>query len=451
MNTLEIMDRQGYPGHYEGETRILSRYLAGLSGRLKIMRAFKVLIVAAVAAAWLPAASVKTTAATAPTFTKDVAPILYKSCVECHRQSGMAPMALMTYEDVRPWARAVRTKIASREMPPWGADPTVGKFANDISLSQHEIDIVSAWVEGGALEGSKADLPKAPTFTEGWSIGKPDLVFSMLKPFNVPADGTVPYMYVTIPTNLKEDIWVKAIELKPGDRRVVHHIISDLVEGDGKPVDPEPKLRKDPGLKELGGIGGFVPGRLYEPFEEGVARKIPAGSKIVLQMHYTTIGQPISDVTQVGVILAKEPPSKLRASGGGQMPNTSFAIPPGNPNYEVSAKTVMQKDTYLSSVYPHMHVRGKDVSYKLIYPDGREEVVLRVPKYDFNWQTSYQLAEPKFMPKGTTLMVVAHYDNSTGNRFNPDPTATVRWGDQTWEEMLIGYYGTIDVKAGDTQ
>jgi hypothetical protein len=271
------------------------------------------------------------------------------------------------------------------------------------------------------------------------------MIFTMLQPFTVPADGTVPYMYVTIPMNLKEDIWIRGVELKPTDRRVVHHIISDLVEGDGKPVDPTPKLRKDPGLKEIGGIGGLVPGRLYEPYEDGVARKIPAGTNIVLQMHYTTIGQPVVDRTQVGVILAKEPPSKLRAAGGGQMPNTTFSIPPGHPNYEVSAKRVIDRDTYLSSVYPHMHVRGKDVSYKIIYPDGREEVVLRVPKYDFNWQTSYKLAEPKFMPKGSTLMVVAHYDNSTANRFNPDPTATVRWGDQTWEEMLIGYYGTIDV------
>ena len=410
------------------------------------------LLAAAMAVAGVTAASSPATltaaAADAPTFTKDIAPILFNSCVECHRQTGMAPMSLMTYDEVRPWARALRNKVVSREMPPWGADPAIGKFANDISLTPAQIDLVSAWVDAGAPEGSKTDLPKAPVFAEGWSIGEPDMVFTMVQPFTVPADGTVPYMYVTIPMNLKEDIWIRGVELRPTDRRVVHHIISDLVEGDGKPVDPTPKLRKDPGLKEIGGIGGLVPGRLYEPFEEGVARRIPAGTNIVLQMHYTTIGQPVVDRTQVGVILAKEPPSKLRASGGGQMPNISFSIPPGHPNYEVTAKTTFQRDTYLSTLYPHMHVRGKDVSYKLIYPDGREEVVLRVPKYDFNWQTSYKLAEPKFMPKGTTLMVIAHYDNSAANRFNPDPTATVRWGDQTWEEMLIGYYGTIEVAAG---
>jgi hypothetical protein len=268
----------------------------------------------------------------------------------------------------------------------------------------------------------------------------------MQQPFHVPADGTVPYSYVTIPTNLKEDIWIRGVELKPTDRRVVHHIISNLVEGNGKPADPAPKLTRDPSRKELGsGLGGLVPGRLYSLYEDGVARKIPAGADIVLQMHYTTIGQPVTDQTEIGIVLAKEPPTKLRAEGGGAIPNMMFAIPPGDPNYEVVGKQTFDRDTYLSSLYPHMHVRGKDAQYSIVYPDGREEVVLRVPKYDFNWQLSYKLAEPKFIPKGSTLKVTMHYDNSTGNRFNPDPTATVRWGEQTWEEMMLGYYGTIEL------
>jgi hypothetical protein len=394
------------------------------------------------------AGSGSTLAAATPTFSKDVAPILFNSCVECHRPSAMAPMSLMTYDDARPWARAIKQKVTSREMPPWGADPAIGTFENDISLSQEQIATIAAWVEAGAPEGNKADLPQAPKFTEGWSIGKPDLIFKMIKPIKVPADGTVPYLYVTIPTNLKEDIWVKGVELKPTDRRVVHHIISDLVEGNGQPQTGEPALRRDPNARELpGGIGGLVPGRLYTVSEEGVARKIPAGANIVLQMHYTTIGQEVWDQTEVGVVLSKEPPTKIRATGGGQMPNTQFVIPAGHPNYEVTAKTTFNRDTYLSTMYPHMHVRGKDVEYRIVYPDGKEEVVLRVPKYDFNWQTSYKLKEPKFMPKGSTLMVVAHYDNSAANRYNPDPKSDVRWGDQTWEEMLIGYYGTIEVAA----
>jgi hypothetical protein len=271
----------------------------------------------------------------------------------------------------------------------------------------------------------------------------------MVLPFKVPADGTVPYTYITIPTNLKEDIWIRGVELRPTDRRVVHHIISDLVEGNGEPVDPTPKPRRDPSRKEIPtGLGaGLVPGRLYEAFDDGIVRKIPAGADIVLQMHYTTIGQPVTDQTEIGVVLAKEPPSKMRAGGGGQIPNVGFAIPPGAASHEVVAKQTINRDTYLSTMYPHMHVRGKDVSYTIVYPDGKEEVVLSVPRYDFNWQLNYRLAEPKFMPKGSTLLVKAHYDNSPNNPFNPDPTATVRWGDQTWEEMLIGYYGTIEVST----
>jgi hypothetical protein len=382
-------------------------------------------------------------AAAPPTFSKDVAPILYKSCVECHRPSAIAPMSLITYDDARPWARAVKQKVVAREMPPWGADPHVGTFANDPSLTDEQIATIAAWVDGGAPEGNRADLPKPPTFSEGWAMGKPDLIFEMVEPFHVPADGTVPYTYVTIPTHLDHDIWIRGLEYKTTDRRVLHHIIGDLVEGNGGPT-PKPSLTKDRSRKDLGSFGGYVPGRLDNMFDEGVAKKIPAGADIVLQMHYTTVGQAVDDKLQIGVMLAKEPPARLRAAGGGQMPNASFVIPPGDPNYEVTAKQVLSKDTYLSTLYPHMHVRGKDATYKVIYPDGKEEVLLRVPKYDFNWQLTYKLAEPKFLPAGSTLMIVAHYDNSSANRFNPDPTASVKWGEQTWEEMLIGYFGTID-------
>ena len=403
------------------------------------MRVFSVTLV-------IGLASSSAAVAAPPTFTKDVAPILYRSCVECHRPSAIAPMSLMTYEDARPWARALKQKVVAREMPPWGADPAIGKFANDPSLSADEIKTIEAWVDGGAPEGNKTDLPKPPQFVEGWSGGKPDLIFEMVDPFVVPADGIVPYTYVTIPTNLKEDIWIRGIEYKTRDRRVLHHIISDLVEGNGQPP-PKPSLTKDRTRKELGGIGGYVPGRRDNMFDEGVARKIPAGADIVLQMHYTTVGEVIEDKLPIGVFLAKEPPTKLRAAGGGSMPNASFTIPPGDPNYEITAKQVMAKDTYLSTMYPHMHVRGKDAMYKVIYPDGREEVLLRVPKYDFNWQLTYKLAQPKLLPAGSTLMIVAHYDNSSGNKYNPDPTAAVKWGEQTWEEMLIGYFGTIEKPA----
>ena len=400
-----------------------------------------------------PARAGEAAPTSAPTFSKDIAPILYSRCLECHRTAGMAPMSLVTYEDVRPWARAIKRRTAAREMPPWGADPGVGKWENDPSLTAAQIAAIGAWVDAGAPEGNKADMPKLPPFEEGWTIGKPDIVWKMPAPFQVPADGTVPYTYITIPTNLKEDIWIRGVELRPTDRRVVHHIISDLYEGNGQPFDLRPRLTRDQSLKEIpSGLGaGLVPGRLYEAFDEGVVRKIPAGSAIVLQMHYTTIGQPITDQTEIGILLAKEPPkANAKILGGGQIPNTTFAIPPGAPNHEVTAKKTFDRDTYLSNLYPHMHIRGKDVKYTLVHPDGREEVLLSVPKYDFNWQMRYKFADPKFVPKGSTLVVTAHYDNSTANRFNPDPTATVRWGDQTWEEMLIGYFGTVDTRAEAT-
>ena len=388
-------------------------------------------------------------AADTPTFSKDVAPILFDKCSACHRPGAMAPMSLMTFEDARPWARAIKIKVTRREMPPWGADPAVGTFRNDPSLTLAQIDTLARWADSGAPEGNTADLPKAPAFTDGWSIGQPDLIFKMVRPFNVPADGVVPYTYVTIPTNLDRDIWIKAVELKPTDRRVVHHIISDLVEGNGQPNDPLPKLTRDPNRKDVpSGLGaGLVPGRLYEAFDEGVVRRIPAGAEIVLQMHYTTIGVPTIDQTEIGVVLAEppKPGQQRKIIGGGQMPNVTFVIPPGHPNHEVVAQKVIDRDTHLDSLYPHMHLRGKDVKYTLTLPDGREELLLSVPRYDFNWQNRYQLAEPKWMPKGSILKVIAHFDNSPGNKFNPDPSQAVRWGDQSWEEMLIGYFGTVDL------
>ncbi|MGQ0735033.1 MAG: thiol-disulfide isomerase [Acidobacteriota bacterium] len=390
----------------------------------------------------------------APTFARDIAPIVFAKCSACHRPGAMAPMSLMTYEDARPWARAIKIKVTRREMPPWGADPAIGRFRNDPSLTDAEIATIARWADSGAPEGDRSDLPTPPVFADGWSIGQPDLVFRMVHPFKVPADGVVPYSYITIPTNLDRDIWIKAVELKPSDRRVVHHIISDLVEGNGQPTDPTPKLTRDRTRKEVpSGLGaGLVPGRLYEAFDEGVVRRIPAGAEIVLQMHYTTIGVPVTDQTEIGVVLA-EPPApgqKRRLVAGGQMPNTTFVIPPGHPSYEVSAQKVIDRDTYLDSLYPHMHLRGKDVKYTLTLPDGREETLLSVPRYDFNWQTRYQLAAPKFMPKGSILKVIAHFDNSASNTFNPDPAQTVRWGDQSWEEMLIGYYGTVDMPPPTT-
>ena len=380
-----------------------------------------------------------------PTFAKDVAPILFENCVSCHRPNHLAPMSLMSYDDARPWARAVKTKVVAREMPPWGAEPGIQKYKNDASLSQDEIDTITAWVDGGAPNGNDADLPEPPVFVEGWSIGEPDVIFTMLESFEVPADGIVPYSYVTVPTNLTEDTWISAHEFRPGDRRVLHHVIATVLEDDGRPASGEVKLRRDPDRTRASGasVGGYVPNRLGTVYEEGTASLLHAGADIEAQMHYTTIGIPVTDRSSWGIIKAKAPASKLRRAGGGSAANLTFKIAPHDPNYEVRSVRKIKEDTYLSSMMPHMHVRGKSAEYTVIYPDGRREVALSVRNYDFNWQLRYVLEEPILMPKGSELEVVFHYDNSSANRHNPDPDAEVGWGDQTWEEMMLGYYGTV--------
>ena len=387
-----------------------------------------------------------------PTFAADVAPILYENCVACHRPNHLAPMSLISYDDVRPWARAVKSKVVSREMPPWGADSSVRAYRNDASLSQDEVDLIAAWVDGGAPRGNDAELPDVPEFAEGWSIGEPDLVFTMLEPFPVPADGTVPYSYVTVPTNLQEDTWISAHEFRPGDRRVIHHVISQVLEDDGVPATAEVRLQRDRARTRARGarVGGYVPNRLGTVYEDGVAVKLPAGADIEAQMHYTTIGEPVLDQSSWGVVVAQAPAADRRAAGGGAVANLMFRIEPGNPAYEISAKRLFDEPAYLSNMMPHMHVRGKSAKYIVRYPDGTEEVALWVPNYDFNWQLRYQLEEPIFMPAGSTLEAVFTYDNSANNRHNPDPSAEVRWGDQTWEEMMLGYYGTIEVAAEET-
>ncbi len=387
-----------------------------------------------------------------PTFTADVAPILYENCVACHRPNHLAPMSLISYDDVRPWARAVKSKVVSREMPPWGADSSVRAYRNDASLSQDEVDLIAAWVDGGAPRGNDAELPEVPEFAEGWSIGEPDLVFTMLEPFRVPADGTVPYSYVTVPTNLQEDTWISAHEFRPGDRRVIHHVISEVLEDDGVPATAEVKLQRDRSRTRARGarVGGYVPNRLGTVYEDGVAVRLPAGADIEAQMHYTTIGEPVLDQSSWGVVVAQAPAGDRREAGGGAVANLMFRIEPGNPAYEISAKRRFDEPAYLSNMMPHMHVRGKSAKYIVRYPDGTEEVALWVPNYDFNWQLRYQLEEPIFMPAGSTLEAVFTYDNSANNRHNPDPSAEVRWGDQTWEEMMLGYYGTIEVAAEET-
>jgi hypothetical protein len=370
---------------------------------------------------------------TTPTFTKDVAPIFYKSCVECHRATMFAPMSLTTYEDARPWLRSIKQRVSAKTMPPWGSDMPHGVFRNDPRLTDKEIDTIISWIDGGAPKGDDADMPARPQFVDGWTIGKPDAIFRMTEDYRIPATGTIEYQYLRIPVNLPEDRWIQAIEIKPGARAHVHHVIA-YTQPAGEEVRPGGAL----GPTNIGGVTPNKPGVVFPP---GVARLIRGKQDIILQMHYTTNGTEAVDRTEIGIIFAKEPPKKIAA--GGMALNPRFVIPAGDGNAEVKAVQTIAQDTLLTTLTPHMHVRGKDMTYIAHYPDGTSETLLSVPKYDFNWQITYELAQPKVLPKGTKVEVIAHYDNSPANKYNPDPTKDVRWGDQTWEEMMIGFWGTV--------
>ena len=389
-------------------------------------------VIAAAAVAFWP--SVPVVAAQAPpTFAKDVAPIFYSKCVECHRPTMFAPMSLITFAEARPWARSIKQRVTARTMPPWGADPAHGVFKNDPRLSEQDIATIVAWVDAGAPKGNDRDLPVAPKFAEGWSIGQPDAVFTMTEDFKIPAAGVVEYQYLRLPTNLTEDKWIQAIEIKPQARAHVHHVLA-YTQPTGSPLDTNGAL----GPSSIGGVTPNKPGVVFEP---GVGRLLSANSDIVLQMHYTTNGEAVTDRTQIGIVFAKQPPP--RQQRGGSVIQPRFVIPAGAPAHEVRGSRVLAADTLITSFTPHMHVRGKSMTYIATFPDGTRETLLSVPKYDFNWQISYELAKPRLFPKGTAIEVIATYDNSPNNKFNPDPSKDVRWGDQTWEEMMIGFWGTV--------
>ena len=411
----------------------------------------------------------------APTFTRDVAPIMFTKCASCHRPGEVAPMALLSYADARPWASAIKQKVSTRAMPPWHADPAHGSFRNDLRLSDREIDTIVKWVDGGAREGDPSALPALPKFPEGWQIGKPDAVFEMTQDFEIPASGEVAYQYFEVPTNFTEDKWMQAGEVRAGDRSHVHHIIV-YVREPGRTVRPNvvtvrpiinaaatqpaapaqervaaaavtaaqrPVVPAAQGAGRPPGGGdamlvNWAVGEDAPVHLPGTAKRIPAGSTLIFQVHYTTNGKAGRDRSRIGLVFAKEPPQREIRTG--LISNPVFAIPPGAGDHQVEAEATFSDDVKIWSMHPHMHLRGKDMTFTATYPDGRSEILLRVPKYDFGWQTDYWLAQPLSVPKGTKIRVTAHFDNSPANRANPDPKATVRWGDQTWEEMMIGFF-----------
>jgi peroxiredoxin len=365
-----------------------------------------------------------------PSFSKDVARILHTRCAGCHHADTAAPFSLLTFQDAKQRTEMIREVVADRRMPPWDADPRFGKFENDLRLPQHELDTLLKWIDEGAEPGDDKDLPEPPKFTPGWQIGQPDIVFQMQEEFAVPATGTVQYKYFVVPTNLDHDIWVQAAEPRPGNRAVVHHIIVYMRKAGSK---------KQTGLPA---IGGFAVGEEPVIMPRGTGIRIPKGYELVFQMHYTPNGKETTDRSEMGIVLCPEPPE--REVHGGAAMNLLFRIPPGAARHEVTSSTKVDKDMELLTLMPHMHVRGRDFKFTARYPDGRTEVLLNVPNYDFQWQHRYRLAEPKRIPAGTRIDCVAHFDNSTENPGNPDATKGVTWGDQTWEEMMIGFFTYVD-------
>jgi len=383
-----------------------------------------------------------------PTFYKDVLPILQNRCQECHRPGEMGPMALQTYRQTRPLAAAIKEQVLLRQMPPWDADPRFGKFANDRSLSQHEIDTLSTWAATGAKEGNPADAPAPRHFAEGWNIPKPDVEIKMPHPFTVPATGSVDYQYIVIPAPFKEDTWVSAVEFRPTNRSVVHHAVVYIREPGNKwlrgEAEPEIPFSTPDGLKrgDTGGMGSdilvtYTPGVPPDIWRAGQAKLIPAGADLVLQMHYTPNGKVGQDQSSLGLTLSQEPPTEPVVSVYAS--NTSFEVPPGAGDYEVISRYTFRHPAVINAFLPHMHVRGKDFEYRITWPDGRTETLLRVPRYRFFWQLSYKLETPLAVPVGARIECIAHLDNSPNNPLNPDPAATVRFGEQSWEEMVVGF------------
>lgn len=387
------------------------------------------------------------------TFTKDVAPILEKNCQSCHRPGEAAPFSLLTYEQARPWAKAMKEAVRLKKMPPWFADPHYGTFSNDRSMPQKDVETIAAWADAGAPQGDPKDLPPPLNFVEGWSIPNPDVVFEPPQAFQIPASGTIEYQKVIVPTGFTQDRWVQFAEARPGDRAHIHHMIAYVREPgsawlkDEKPgvffVAPKPKESDSVDTSALPSdfLVGYAPGQPPEILPPGQAKLIKAGSDLVLEIHYTTNGTPGIDRSKFGLVFARQSPKErvltLSATNG------KFRIPPGDANYRVDAEFELGTTVKLASLHPHMHGRGKDFEYRVVYPTGETQTLLRVPRYNWHWQLWYNLAQPIVLPRGTKIECTAHFDNSANNPDNADPTKEVVWGDQSWDEMMVGFFNLV--------
>ena len=394
---------------------------------------------------------------TPPTFYRDVLPILQQQCQSCHRPGEIAPMPFLTYAQTRPFAQAIQRAVTARKMPPWFADACCGHFANDPSLSPQEIATISAWAAAGALAGNASETPPPAHWVEGWNIPQPDLVLRMPAPVAIPAHGAVEYTYEIVPTGFTQDHWVQMSEVRPSARDHVHHAVVYIRPPHsawlqdapvGVPFTAStltnPEDRRGAHFTTADLLLVYAPGSSPDSWPVGLAKIIPAGSDLVFQMHYTTNGHAASDRTSIGLVFAKKPPRQRVLTL--QLNRHGLMIPPHADNFEVEVQGTLPNDCTLLSFFPHMHLRGKRFEYNLVHPGGQAETLLKV-NWDFYWQLSYRLAEPRFLKAGSKLQAIAWYDNSANNPHNPDPNATVVWGEQTWNEMMVGFFD-VAVPAG---
>jgi hypothetical protein len=399
--------------------------------------------------------------ASAPVFYRDVLPILQDHCQSCHRAEGIGPMPLETYKQAARRARDIARMTASRKMPPWFASSDVGHFANDPSLTEPQITTLVNWAFEGTLEGNLREAPAPRNWVGGWNIPKPDYITKMSVGVEIPARGDVDYTYEIIPTGFKEDKWVRMAQVLPSSPQFVHHAViyirppsSDWLRGAPIRTPFTAASLKDENLRHQAHwtdsdmLLVYAPGSSPDNWPAGMAKFIPAGSDLVFQMHYTTNGKPGADQTSVGMVFATESPAQRVITL--QLTNDSFVIPPGAENYPVEVRGSLPNDATLLSFFPHMHVRGKAFEYNIVRPDNSKEALLHV-NYDFFWQLSYKLAEPRPLKAGTVLQAIGVFDNSKNNPHNPDPRKIVRWGDQTYEEMMVGFFDIAVPAALDKQ
>jgi hypothetical protein len=378
------------------------------------------------------------------TYSKDVAPILQKNCESCHRAGEAAPMSLRTYKEARPYATAIKEAVLLKKMPPWFADARYGHFSNDRTMAEQDIKTLVAWADTGAKEGNPKDLPKPVEYLNGWNISKPDLEIEMAQDYTVPASGTIDYQHILIKGNFDKDTWISQAEVRPGNRALVHHVIAYVRAPGSKwmkdAVPGVPYSKKGEGEGAGGGefLAGYAPGFLPMRLDPGRAVMVKAGSDIVLEMHYTANGKEGADRTKIGFVVAKEPVKERVFVLAAQ--NNKFAIPPGDANYQVDAKFEFGGEAKVIGFTPHMHLRGKDMDFRAIYPTGETETLLNVPHYDFSWQLTYMPVKDLVVPKGTVIACTAHFDNSPNNPNNPDPTKVIKFGEQSWDEMMIGFF-----------